>query len=636
MKLIALLLSGITVFSFSLSGNAASEPERRLAEPPLLAERVAAGELEPMFKRLPQQPMVDEHENYRIAEYGGTLNTLLSKSKDIRMMVVYGYARLLGYNQRLQLKADILRDFKVEEGRIFTLYLRKGHRWSDGQPFTSEDFRYYWDDIANNESLSPFGPPKALLVDDEKPQVEILDELTVRYSWSKPNPIFLTSLAEPRPRFIYAPKHYLKQFHEKYNSAETLAARVKESGRRNWASLHHFRNRPYKSDNPAFPVLQPWINTTRPPAERFMFIRNPWYHRVDKKGRQLPYIDQVAIQIVDKNLIAAKVGAGESDLQGRNLQLTDYTFLKASEKRQHYSARLWQKGAGSQIAIYPNLNSNDPVWRSLVRDVRFRRALTLGVNRHEINQVVYYGLATESNNTVLDSCPLFKPEYQTAWTNYDLQQAGELLDQIGLTQRNSDNIRLMSDGRPLEIILQTAGESTEETDVLELIKDSWLKLGIKLYINPSQREVFRQRVFSGQAMMAVFPGIDNGKPTASMSPEEFAPVSQSQLQWPKWGQYHETKGEVGEAPDLPEAKRLFELYQQWQLSVSHQEKEEIWHEMLSLNSEQVFSIGLICGVPQPIVVSDRLHGVPVNGTFSWTPTSYFGVYRPDTFWLERE
>ncbi|MCP4010384.1 MAG: ABC transporter substrate-binding protein [Proteobacteria bacterium] len=601
-------------------------------EPPLLANRVAAGELEPMQGRLPLEPLISAHDD-KDARYGGTMRLLFGKSKDIRQMVVYGYSRLVGYDLNLELKADILKDFTVEEGRIFTFHLREGHRWSDGQPFTSEAFRYYWEDMANNEGLSPFGPPQAMLVEEKPPRVDIIDELTVRYTWHKPNPVFLTKLAEPRPMFIYAPGHYLRQYHENYNDPDVLAAKVKESGRRNWVSLHHFSNRQYKLDNPELPSLQPWYNTTRKPAERFIFVRNPWFHRVDKHGRQLPYIDRVAINIVDKSLIAAKTGSGESDLQGRYLNLTDYTFLKESETRQKYQVYLWGKGTGAQAAIFPNLNSEDPVWRELVRDVRFRRALSLGINRHEINQVIYFGLANESNNTVLPGSPLYRPAYQSAWADYDPDQANALLDELGLDKRDKYDIRQMKDGRSMEVILHTAGESTEETDILELIRDSWHNLGIKLLVNPSQREVFRQRIFSGHAMISMFSGIDNGLPSAAMSPEEFAPVNQSQLQWSQWGQFHETNGEKGQEVDLPEAQRLMELYQKWQDSAEIGDKQRIWGEILSIHSEQVYTLGIINRVPQPVVVSDRLKGVPVEGTYSWSPTSFFGLYHPDTFWI---
>ena len=107
--------------------------------------------------------------------------------------------------------------FEVHEGRVFTLKLRKGHRWSDGQPFTTEDFRYYWEDVANNKELSPAGPPRDLLVEGQPPKFEVLSETEVRYTWHKPNPHFLPRLAGASPLFIYRPAHYLKPLHKKYS-----------------------------------------------------------------------------------------------------------------------------------------------------------------------------------------------------------------------------------------------------------------------------------------------------------------------------------------------------------------------------------------------------------------------------------
>ncbi len=599
------------------------------------ADRVASGELPPVSQRLPAEPaIVDLQGDLQPGVHGGTLRMLMGKSKDIRMMMVYGYARLVGYNKDLELTADILRDFEVDGGRIFTLHLRRGHRWSDGTPFNAEAFRYYWEDIINSEDLYPFGLPGALLVDGKPPKFEIIDEVTVRYSWDQPNPFFLPALAAPRPLFLYAPGHYLQQFHAKYNDPEALAAKVEQAGTRNWAGLHHRRNHPYKNDNPDLPVLQPWVNSTPPPSERFVFKCNPYYHRVDTNGRQLPYVDEVAVQITSSSLVAAKTSAGESDLQGRYIRLDNYTFLKGGETRGDFKVKLWESGSGSQYALYPNLNSNNPAWRDLVRIKDFRHALSVGINRHEINEVIYLGLARATGNTVLPGCPLFNDRLQSNWTQYDPKLANQLLDKIGLDRRDDRGIRLMSNGEPIEIILHTAGEGTEETDILELIGESWGQLGIRLHVKPSQREVFRERVFSGEAMMAMFNGIDNGLPTADMSPEEFAPTDQTQLQWPKWGQYFETNKKVGEAPDIEEAKKLLELYYQWSKTESREDRADIWRQMLDIYSEEVFSIGLICGVPQPIVVNNRLKNVPDDGFYSWTPTAFFGVYRPDTFWFK--
>ncbi len=563
---------------------------------------------------------------------GGTLRMLVNRTKDTRLLYVYGHARLVNYAPDLSMFADILEDYTVEEGRIFTFYLRPGHRWSDGEPFTTEDFRFWWEDIALDEELSPTGPPIQMVIDGELPEVEILGPLTIRYSWSKPNPFFLPKIAAASPIFIYAPAHYLKQFHKKYVDPERLAELVAEDEARDWVQLFLRRGRMNKFNNPDLPTLQPWMLTTRPPAERIVAVRNPYFHRVDARGQQLPYIDRVILEVVDKKLIPIKTGAGETDLQARGLTFKDYTFLKESEPRSGLRTFLWREARGARYALYPNLNAADPVWRELFRDRRFRLALSLSVNRDAINQYFYFGLATPANNTILPDSPLYRPEIGEACLGYDIARANALLDEIGLTRRDARGTRLLPDGRPLELVVETAGESTEQTDILELLRDDWARIGFRIHTKPSEREVLRNRIFSGEALMTIWFGIENGVPTAEMSPHEFAPTSQyDQPQWPKWGQYYETKGKAGEPPALPEARRLLELFDSWRLAGSGDERRRIWDEMLSLYAGECYTIGLVANVLQPVAARKTLRNIPEKAVYNWEPHAQLGVYRPDTF-----
>jgi peptide/nickel transport system substrate-binding protein len=610
----------------------ASVAEAAMQETPFFEKAVASGELPPVTKRIPREPSLAELET--IGRPGGELRMLMASPKDTRMMVVYGYARLVRYTPALALVPDMLEAVDVSDGKSFTLHLRPGHKWSDGQPFTAEDFRYWFEDVAQNQDLSQSGLPIALLPNGEAPHFEVLNETTVRYSWSRPNPLFLPALAGADPLYIYRPAHYLKQFHGKYADPEELAALVKKIGVRNWAALHNKFDGMYRNDNPDLPSLEPWVLATKPPADRLVFARNPYYYRVDGAGHQLPYIDQVIFSIADSKIIAAKTGAGESDLQARYLRFDDYTFLKAGEGENDYKVRLWRTGRGSQFALFPNLNVSDPVWRSLLRDVRFRRALSLGVDRHEINQAIYFGLAIEGQNTVMPQSPLYRPEYRDAWSKFDVKEANRLLDLTGLTQRNSEGTRLLPDGRPLEIIVENSGESTDKSDALELIRDSWRRVGIRLFSKPSQLTLFRRRVFSGDAVMSIDWGLENGLATAAMSPWEFAPTTQQQLQWPKWGQYMETNGKAGEPPDLPKAVKLKELYGEWLDATTQPGQARIWHEMLKIWADEVYTIGLVAGVLQPVVVNDKLRNVPEEANFNWDPGAHFGIYKPDGFWFD--
>ncbi len=521
----------------------------------------------------------------------------------------------------------------VGDGRVFTLHLRQGMKWSDGQPFTAEDFRYWFEDVAQNATLSPSGLPVALTPRGQSPRFEVLDEITVRYTWPVPNPLFLPSLAGADPLFIYCPAHYLKQFHKKYADKETLATLVKGAKVHDWASLHNRMNAMYRADNRDLPSLEPWVLQTKFPASRLVFARNPYYYRVDSAGHQLPYIDRVVLSIASSEIIPAKTGAGESDLQARYLRFDNYTFLKQSERGNGFTVRLWRTGPGSQLALYPNLNVNDPVWRRLLRDERFRRALSLAVNRHEINEAIFFGLAIEGQNTVLPQSPLYEPAYRQAWASYDPPAANRMLDTLGLTKRDGD-VRLLPDGRPMDIVIENSGESTEASDVLELIRNSWRHIGIRLFARPLQLTLFRRRVFAGETLMSIDKGIENGLANAASSPWELAPTSQEQLEWPKWGQYYETKRRAGEAPDLTAAIRLKELYEDWLGAASAPAQKEIWHRMLDLWSEEVFSIGTVGGALQPIVVADRLRNVPEKGIYNWDPGAYFGIYKPDQFWFD--
>ena len=241
--------------------------------------------------------------------------------------------------------------------------------------------------------LSPTGPPAELFVDGEAPKVEFLDPLTVRYSWSKPNPFFLPALAGATPHLhLHAGPLPQAVPREDTPIPTQLAAKVEEAQARDWAQLHGRKDGMYNFDNPDLPTLQPWRSTTPPPATRFVFDRNAYFHRVDPNGQQLPYIDRVVLDVVDDKLIPVKTGAGETDLQSRGLFFKHYTFLKESQARSHLDTYLWETAHGAHVALYPNLNANDEVWRKLFRDVRFRRALSLAVDRDEINQIMYFGL----------------------------------------------------------------------------------------------------------------------------------------------------------------------------------------------------------------------------------------------------
>ena len=608
------------------------------AEPTSLASAVAKGDLPPLAERLPTVPRVLPVDSPCSAEdLGGTLNMLAGSAKDTRLMPVFGYARLVGYDTSYQIVPDILESYEVEDGRDFTFHLRPGMKWSDGAPFTAEDFRYFWQDMVKDPKIAKFGVPPELMVDGEEPVVTFPDETTVRYAWKKPNPGFLASLAAATPFDLYRPAHYLKKYNPNYTDPKKVEAKVEKSGQRNWVALHFKKDRAQRNDNPDMPTLQPWMLATELPSERLIFARNPYFFRVDEEGRQLPYVDAVALTIANSGLIPAKVANGEADLQAAYLSFPNYPFLKRGEKRSNYEVRRWKSGKGAHVALFPNLNAKDPVWRALLQTADFRRALSLAINRKDINQAIFYGLAETGGNTVLPGSPFFDPKLREMWSTYEPERANQMLDALGLKRNEPGGLRHLPDGREMSIVVETAGESREQSDVLQLVRDDWRNIGVELLIRESQREIFRNRIKAGSTLISVWAGLDNGLPNADTDPRELVPSTAEQLEWPGYGMWVETRGTggepLGDSPEFGPLKRLIDLRHSWEATLDKAEKAKIWREALTIFADQVYTIGIVSNVDQIVVVSDKLENVPEQGVYNYDPGAFFGMYHPDTFYF---
>ncbi|WP_413989070.1 ABC transporter substrate-binding protein [Labrys okinawensis] len=609
-------------------------PRAQAKESSLLEPLVAGGALPPMPERLPKQPLIADlpARKRSLGQYGGDIRTLVAEPRDLRHITVSGYTRLIGYDEAINLVPDILFDVINQADHIFTFILRDGHRWSDGHPFTTEDFRFYWEDVALNPELRPTGAPAFMLIDGKGPQVDILDAVRIRYSWTKPNPRFLPSLAEPRPTWIYSPAHYLKAFHKKYADLARLKGMAHDRQMISWAALYNLLDDPYEASNPDMPTLDPWRVVTRAPAQQFIFERNPYFHRVDPEGKQLPYIDRIVANVSSTGLFAAKANAGEVDLLFRGIVTGDIPMLKGGESWHRYRTLAWPIAKGSAVALYPNLTCNDPVWRALNRDVRFRRALSLSIDRHTLNNTLYFRRGVEGNNTVVPASPLYSEENCKAWATFDPKLARQLLDEAGLARHEGSGIRLLSDGRAAELIVETVGENSDLLDALQIVSEFWTDIGIKMVIKAQDHTVLNERAFAGETIMVAGTGFDLALAAAVMPPSELAPIRQDNMAWPKWGQFAETAGAAGEKVDMIEAQQLLGLYGRWMNATTLEEKTQIWRSMLSIHAEQQFTIGTVQGALQPIVVTKTIQNIPKTAIFSWEPTALLGVYRIDEFY----
>ena len=267
----------------------------------------------------------------------------------------------------------------------------------------------------------------------------------------------------------------------------------------------------YENTNPDLPTLQAWRVMNAAPATRFIFERNPYYHRVDPTGQQLPYVDRIIMDVAAGGLFAAKANAGEVDLLFRGLSMSDIPILKEGEQAKGYRTLLWPYARGIELALYPNLNTADPVWRTLNRDVRFRRALSLGIDRKTLNNALLFGLGTRGQQHDPGGEPaVLAGAAHARMRSYDPAEASRLLDEIGLTKRNGAGIRLLPGrARARDHRRDRRREQPASSTGCTLITEFWREIGVKLFVKPQDRTILRNRSYAGLTVMVAAQGLDN-------------------------------------------------------------------------------------------------------------------------------
>ena len=453
-------------------------------EAPVLRVKVAAGELPPVEERLPEEPLVVEPLE-EIGQYGGevvgasmwgptSFGTLKSFFMVESLLQDYTTVDTLG-------KPNIVKSWALsEEAKTVTLYLRRGMRWSDGAPFTADDFLFWYEDILLNDELTPLKPAWTMH-GGELMKMEKVDDYTVRlrFATSFPFEAVAVELGEFGV-WGYAPKHYLKNLHIKYNpKANELA---KEKGLEHWYQL--FPITPSTVWFEEGPVGYPVLTAFMPAETELTYlraVRNPYYWKVDPAGNQLPYIDSLMTLVIDSPEVEnAKMLAGDFTMS----QTSDLEMLPAlleNAERGNYRLFYHTDDMGPMWGGSFNLTyAKDTVLRDIFRDVRFRRAMSLAMDRDEMNEVISQGLAIPSQATVFAGSKYYREEYARAYADYDPEKANALLDEMGLKWDEKQEYRLRKDGKRLGVVIEF---STWHLPILyELMKEYWEAVGVETTI----------------------------------------------------------------------------------------------------------------------------------------------------------
>ena len=606
-------------------------------EAPVLAAQVANGELPPVQERLPDEPLVIQPLE-RIGKYGGTFRT-----GSIGPEIAGFPGESLRWENIIQVASDTATlipnivkawDFNGDLSEI-TFTLRSGMKWSDGAPFTADDFLFWYEDIILNDELTP-AKPRVLAPGGNLFTVTKVDDRTIRWGFPTPYPAVL-SIVSARNAFAdpisgpYAPRHYLEQFHAGYNANADSDA--KGAGYDSWSSRFAFIQRYDAAINtPELPLTHPWTLSRVDDFGNKHYLRNPYYWKVDSAGNQLPYADGITKLLFDnREVLDLKIVSGEIDIASRNLPVANFSLYKNGEEEGDYRVILGDGVRGSASAVQINQTVMDPVKREVFQNEQFKQAMSLAINRQEMNDLLFFGRGTPRQTTTIPSTSFYEEWMGDYYADYDLERANRMLDEIGLAARDGDGFRLLPDGRTFSILIET-GPWENYPKIAEMIADYWNDAGIKA------------------TAKTISAGLAGEKTRANQSEAQlqgFANVSELQIHgnasrftppWIRngrpWATWFATGGASGEEPP-PEVKEIVATADAFRATVpGSDEYMRLGRKLLDLNVRGLYAIGTVGLEPMPVVVKNYVGNVPSGGIIAWD--YYFWTpYQASTFFIDQ-
>lgn len=609
-------------------------------EAPQLAEQVAAGELPPVEERLPENPLVIDVVE-EIGQYGGVLRRAFLGPADANNYVRVVYDSLVRFSpDGSEITPRLVESWEASDDfSSWTLHLRSGARWSDGEPFTADAIMFWYEDVILNEDLTPSTPSWLQNSDGSPALVERVDDDTVTFTYDQPNTLFLTELTfrdgGDRTLAAFLPAHYLKQFHPSYVDEAELQAEVRRAGFETWPEL--FMTRAMPTENPARPTMAAWVpHNSTVSDQNFVLRRNPYYIAVDPEGNQLPYIDEVHFRFFsDIEALNFAAVTGEFDFQARHIQMTNYPVLVENEERGNYHVLTWPTFGGSDAAIHINQNYLvDPEIGELLANRDFRIALSHAINRDEIRESAFLGLGEIRQPVPAPWHPYYPgDEYAQQYTEFDPERANEILDELGLA-RDASGMRMLPSGRPLRLELAVVPAFGPWVDVAQLTAADWNAVGLQVDVQVRERTAHFTMRDNNELMMEVWNEDTTGFPFTG-NPKVDPRSTTATIFAVENRRWYATDGAQGLEP-TESIKRIVELVDRAR-TVGPEGQIEVAQELYQHTSSELFAIGTVGLTPMiqgVVVVNDNLRNVPDTAGNDW-PLRTPGNAQPEQFFFER-
>jgi len=606
-------------------------------EAPQLAELVKTGKLPPVDQRLPKNPMVLKPIE-EMGTYGGQM-AWVNPGPDLGS---YEFQFLYEAPYRWSADATVVEPNLVvsheyaPDGMSMTFKLREGVKWSDGEEFTAEDLDFWWNDLVMVKEAG-YTQPYWTITDKKPMKLEVVDKYTVKVSFNAPHWLFHRLMASTGDYMrMYAPKHYLKQFHPKYN---TNVKDFAELNKRFTPTGNLWVN------DLNLPTLTPWKTVEYVPGQRMVAERNPYYWKVDPEGKQLPYIDKLIItQVEDPRVIPLKIVSGEVDFMARNIPLDSFTTLKTSEKQGNYHMIQWKVGAGADPALVINWDNLNEQMRKIIRNKDFRLGLSHAIDRKKVNDVVYFGLGAPSQavtspyspwGRTTDEGKKLMEQWRGLATEYNVEKANQYLDKV-LPKKDKDGFRLMPDGKRFTWTFITGSSpDSRAVDVLEFVQEAWKAVGIETNIQSMDWSAFWPKFSTGEYDIAgwdAWTGYDI--PTI---PDTLFPVGSAYWGTPLTAQYFNTQGAKGNKPDAGDPMdRMTAMYNKMLAETTDQGQNRQVLDAVKVHvDEGPFFLGVVNDIPNLVVARPNLKNVPSFAfTGSWAQGAP-GSSNPPTYFYKK-
>jgi peptide/nickel transport system substrate-binding protein len=369
-------------------------------------------------------------------------------------------------------------------------------------------------------------------------------------------------------------------------------------------------------------------------------VRNPYYHAVDTEGNQLPYVDHVTHALFeDTQTLNLWIAQGLIDMQNRHLSTQDFTFFKENEEGGGYKVVLWK--AASTHAFYPNVSyQGDPVLASIFDTADFRQALSIAINRDEINDLVYNGVMEPRQVSPVSGSPEFDPEFESMWAEYNPDRANELLDGLGFTERDSDGFRKRSDGKTLAFtITWTESGFNSSPDEIQLVIDYWQAIGIKVSQEVVERALYDERTRIGDVQVGNWfadrNSVVKADPTRYLGTVFDGPWAPLYGSWCNKQRVQDPSTftfPVAEPPADHPIRQMWDLWDKVQVEPDEATRNALFKQLLDLHKAHPYQIGTVGEDPQPVIVKNNFFNVG-GGFISDDTLRNVGLLKPVQFFI---